>query len=124
VEQLLAALILRGEAFYEPSKQTRVVMLLWRTVDEWAEVLHSWVCTKPTRLLELCALTPPWQAVSTGQLNTILTLYEVQYPELPSELSDIPTTLLRRAIDVLRKTNRAQIIESAEGGGVRFFGGG
>jgi ESCRT-II complex subunit VPS25 len=68
--------------------------------------------------------TPHWQAVSTGQLNTILTFYEVQYPELPSELSDIPTTLLRRAIDVLRKTNRAQIIESAEGGGVRFFGGG
>lgn len=69
-------------------------------------------------------LTPHWQAVSTGQLNTILTLYEVQYPELPSELSNIPTTLLRRAIDVLRRTNRAQIIESAEGGGVRFFGGG
>jgi len=68
--------------------------------------------------------TLAWQAVSTGQLNTILTFYEVQYPEIPSELSDVPMALLRRAIDVLRKTNRAQIIESAEGGGVRFFGGG
>ena len=123
MEQLLVALVLHSEAFYEPAKQTRIVMLLWRTVDEWAEVLHSWVHPPPPTFV-LGALTPNWQAVSTGQLNVILTFYEIQYPELASELSDIPTTLLRRAIDVLRKTNRAQVIESAEGGGVRFFGGG
>lgn len=46
MEQLLAALVLHSEAFYEPAKQTRIVSLLWRTVDEWAEVLHSWVRNK------------------------------------------------------------------------------
>lgn len=68
-------------------------------------------------------LTNRPQAVATGQLNTILTFFEIQFPALPSELSDIPTLLLRKAIDVLRRNNRAQIIESADGGGVRFFTG-
>ncbi|KAG8819775.1 hypothetical protein FRC19_009558, partial [Serendipita sp. 401] len=62
-------------------------------------------------------------AVSTGQLNTILTFYEIQEPELPSELSGIPTPLLRRIIGILTKSNRAQMIDSAEGDGVRFFTG-
>lgn len=49
MEQLLAALVLHSEASYEPAKQTRIVTLLWRTVDEWAEVLHSWVRSKTAR---------------------------------------------------------------------------
>ena len=56
MEQLLVALVLHSEAFYEPAKQTRIVMLLWRTVDEWAEVLHSWVHLPPAFVLG--ALTP------------------------------------------------------------------
>lgn len=30
-------------AVYEPQKQTRSVLLYWRSADEWAETLHSWV---------------------------------------------------------------------------------
>jgi len=102
---LLEALVGAQEAAYEPPKQTSTVLLYWRKPEEWAEILHKW-------------------AVSTGQLNSILTFYEIQNPPIPSDLSDIPIVLLKRAISILAKTNRAQIIESAEGGGVRFFVGG
>ncbi|CAG8777511.1 14768_t:CDS:2, partial [Acaulospora colombiana] len=57
----------------------------------------------------------PLQAVSTGQLNSILTFYEIQNPQLESELQDIPAGLLRRVIIILTKSNRAQLIESADG---------
>jgi len=63
----------------------------------------------------------PIQATNTGQLNTILTFYEIISPEVPSQFTDMPLPLLRRVLAVLTKTGRAQIIEGAEGGGVRFF---
>lgn len=42
---------------------------------------------------------------------------------MESPLSDIPVALLRKAITVLTKTGRAQMIEIADGEGVRFFPG-
>ncbi|KZW00053.1 ESCRT-II complex, vps25 subunit [Exidia glandulosa HHB12029] len=102
LESLIATLVAQGKAYYDPPKQTRTVLLLWRTLDEWAEVLFTW-------------------ASDTGQLNTILTFYEIQEPELKSELSGIPTPLLRRAIQALIKSSRAQLIDGTEGGGVRIF---
>jgi len=40
---LIAELVSRNLAFYEPAKQTRSVILLWRLPEEWADVLYSWV---------------------------------------------------------------------------------
>ncbi|KAG8917464.1 hypothetical protein FRC01_002223 [Tulasnella sp. 417] len=66
--------------------------------------------------------------LSTGQLNTILTYYEIQNPEtVEGPMSDMPLPLLLKAIQVLAKSGRAQQLEGdaadgAEGGGgVRFF---
>jgi len=63
------------------------------------------------------------QASSTGQLNTIMTFYEIIEPPTPSELSNLPIPLLKRAIGILSKTARAQIIAVADGEGVRFLPG-
>jgi len=63
------------------------------------------------------------QASSTGQLNTIMTFYEIVEPPIPSELSNLPIPLLKRAIGILSKTARAQIIAVADGEGVRFLPG-
>ena len=68
-------------------------------------------------------ITQPRQATSTAQLNTILTFYEIIEPPVPSPLSGIPATLLRRAVNILTKTNRAQVIAVADGEGVRFLPG-
>ncbi|KIP03804.1 hypothetical protein PHLGIDRAFT_31637 [Phlebiopsis gigantea 11061_1 CR5-6] len=104
LSHILADMVAKNRAVYEPAKQTRAALLLWRSPEEWAEVLHSW-------------------ADSTGQLNTILTFPDIIEPPVPSPLSDIPMTLLRKAISVLAKTNRAQIISVADGEGVRFLAG-
>jgi len=63
------------------------------------------------------------QASSTGQLNTIMTFYEIVEPPIPSVLSNLPIPLLKRAIGILSKTARAQIIAVADGEGVRFLPG-
>ena len=129
-------------AVYEPPKQMRAVLLYWRLPEEWAEVLHEWVRAKPLsnpnsvfHTLNLSRwltrfLRPPFfavavllslQATKTGQLNTILTFYEISNPPVPSALSGIPESLLRSAIAILAKAGRAQLISISDGDGVRFL---
>lgn len=57
-------------------------------------------------------------------MNTIMTFYEITDPPVESPLSSVPIVILRKAIDVLSKSARAQIIAIADGEGVRFFPGG
>lgn len=63
------------------------------------------------------------QAISTGQLNTILTFYEIIEPPVPSPLSGIPQPILRKAIGILGTTSRSQIISIVDGEGVRLLAG-
>ncbi|KAF5316477.1 hypothetical protein D9619_006707 [Psilocybe cf. subviscida] len=102
LSNLLAAMVEKNLAAYEPPKQTRSVLLHWRLPEEWAEVLYDW-------------------AVSTGQLNVILTFYDITDPPLESALTNIPVPLLRKAISILGRTSRAQIIAISDGEGVRFL---
>lgn len=125
LSSLLAALVSKNVAVYEPAKQTRSVLLFWRQPEEWAEALHTWVILCPRCMLVLsCALTHlALKATATGQLNTILTFYEITDPPVPSPLSGLPLPLLRRAINVLTRSMRAQVIGVADGEGVRLFSG-
>ncbi|KAK0221868.1 ESCRT-II complex vps25 subunit [Armillaria fumosa] len=102
LEHIMGAMVAKNVAVFEPAKQTRSALLYWRLPEEWAETLHEW-------------------AASTGHLNTIMTFYEVTDPPLESPLSGIPVALLRKAIGILAKTSRAQLIAVADGEGVRFF---
>ncbi|CAE6436391.1 unnamed protein product [Rhizoctonia solani] len=108
LESILSRLVSNKLAEFEPPNQTRSVIVYWRKPEEWAEALHDW-------------------ANQTGQFNTILTLYEIQNPDIPSAFTDIPLPLLRRAINILTTTSRAQFIEGTSGGhtgtAVRFFAG-
>ena len=65
----------------------------------------------------------PYQVASTGQLGTIMTFYEIMEPPVESSLSGIPLALLKKAINILSKSGRAQLIAVADGEGVRFFAG-
>ncbi|KAL1716273.1 ESCRT-II complex subunit-domain-containing protein, partial [Schizophyllum commune] len=104
LEKILASMVSRNQAAYEPAKQTRAALIYWRTPEEWAEELHQWVA-------------------STGQLGTIMTFYEIMEPPVESSLSGIPLPLLKKAISILAKSGRAQLIAVADGEGVRFFQG-
>ncbi|KAI0765991.1 ESCRT-II complex subunit-domain-containing protein [Irpex lacteus] len=101
---ILADMVSKNLAVYEPVRQTRSVLLYWKTPEEWAETLHGW-------------------ADSTGQLNSILTFYDIIEPPVPSPLTGLPLTILRKAIAILAKTSRAQTIAVADGEGVRFLAG-
>ncbi|KAI0831896.1 ESCRT-II complex vps25 subunit [Trametes gibbosa] len=101
---ILADMVAKGHAAYEPPRQTALVLLYWRSADEWAQVLHDW-------------------ASATGQLNTILTFYEIVEPPVPSPLSGVPLPIVRRAVGVLARSIRAQIIAVSDGEGVRFLPG-
>ncbi|KXN90698.1 Vacuolar protein-sorting-associated protein 25 [Leucoagaricus sp. SymC.cos] len=101
---ILATMVQRNLAVYEPPKQTRSVLLYWRLPEEWADALHRW-------------------AVDTGQLNTIMTFYDITNPPLESPLSGVPVILLKKAISILSKTGKAQLISITDGEGVRFFAG-
>jgi len=107
---------------YEPAKQTRAVL-----PEGCAEVLHEWVCVflfpshllalyvRPLRLMPMLYAIPTlvaggFEATSTGQLNTILTLYEIANAPVSSVLSGIPESRLRNAIAILAKSGRAQLI--------------
>lgn len=126
---ILSSMVSKDIATYEPPKQTRSVLLYWRLPEEWAEVLHEWVRTLP---LMLPPYLPPvlsvkhcrQQATTTGHLNTILTFYEIIEPPVESPLTGLPVPLLRKAIAVLAKGGRAQLISISDGEGVRFFAGG
>ncbi|KAH7335321.1 ESCRT-II complex vps25 subunit [Rhizoctonia solani] len=108
LESILSRLVSNKLAEFEPPNQTKSVIVYWRKPEEWAEALHDW-------------------ANQTGQFNTILTLYEIQNPDIPSAFTDIPLPLLRRAINILTATSRAQFIEGTAGShmgtAVRFFAG-
>ena len=44
LEYIISQMVAKDLAVYEPAKQTRSVLLYWRLPEEWAEVLHEWVC--------------------------------------------------------------------------------
>lgn len=53
LSDILAIMVSRNVAAYEPPKQTRAVLVYWRLPEEWAEVLYDWVCNilqNPDRL--------------------------------------------------------------------------
>lgn len=80
------------------------VWVYWRTLAEWAAVLYDHVD-------------------GTAQLNTPLTYYEItegDYSHL-SELDKLPTPILKSAISILVKQNKAVTIKTANGEGVKFI---
>lgn len=97
-----------GRASYiDPKKQDAGILVYWRTLDEWAKILHEHV--------EL-----------TGQLGSILTVYELtKLDESASEeLRDLDYSLFVRIIEVLVKRGRAQALPAddkpGEIGGVKI----
>src|SRR5258707_13846719 len=48
LQYISSQMVMKNLAVYEPAKQTRSVLLYWRLPEEWAEVLHEWVCSKQT----------------------------------------------------------------------------
>ncbi|TIB77754.1 ESCRT-II complex, vps25 subunit [Wallemia mellicola] len=100
---ILDSLVKNGLATYTDTTKESV-WVYWRTLAEWAAVLYDHVD-------------------GTAQLNTPLTYYELtegDYSHL-SELNGLPTPILRSAINILVKQNKAVTIKTSNGEGVKFI---
>ncbi|KAK9377935.1 ESCRT-II complex subunit-domain-containing protein [Lipomyces chichibuensis] len=111
-KEVLDSMVKKGDAEWvsgsgsQVSKNTSAI-IYWRRPEEWANIIADWID-------------------STGQKNTILTLYEIAEGDLSlsQDFRGIDPTILRKALDVLIRRGQAQIMKSADGeeAGVKFFG--
>lgn len=90
---------LKKAAYVDP-KKPETILVYWRSLAEWAKVLHDYVD-------------------STGQLGTILTVYELTKLEdtVSEDLRNLDYNLLVKVLDVLMKEGKAQILMAEDGSG-------
>ncbi|MCJ1475940.1 hypothetical protein MMC13_004604 [Lambiella insularis] len=76
----------------------------WRSVEAWGEGIVGWV-------------------ESTGQKNTVLTLYELMEGEstIGQDFHGMDPDVLQRALQMLVKRGKAQVFGSEDQQGVKFF---
>ncbi|KAI2628856.1 ESCRT-II complex, vps25 subunit [Hypoxylon sp. NC1633] len=81
-----------------------VYWVYWRTPEEWAALVESWV-------------------EETAQKGTVLTLYELTEGEATrgTEFHGLDPDLLQKALQVLVKRGKAQIFGQEDQQGVKFF---
>lgn len=90
-----------------PGKYDQGIYVYWRSLDEWGEMLYD-------------------HAAQTGQLDTVMTIYELTSEDLtlPEPLKHLDQAFLLTIIADLKKKNKVQILK--EGGtvaGVKFGSG-
>lgn len=80
------------------------VWLYWRSPEEWAALLASWV-------------------EATGQRSTVLTLYELLEGDAAQgqPFWGMPVEVARTAVAVLVRRGKAQTLGEGDGLGVKFF---
>lgn len=87
--------------YINPKNPELGIYVYWRSITEWAQLLYDFVD-------------------KTGQLGTVLTLYELTKAEdsgLPESLRNLDEELLVKVLkDVLIKQGRAQLLMDDEGG--------
>lgn len=105
--EILQYMIKKNKAgFINPKQKDLGIFIYYKSLNEWSDLLYSYID-------------------STGQLNTILTIYELTKSEmnLPKDLYNLDELLLVKIIkDVLMKSGKAQIImdDNGEIGGVKI----
>lgn len=92
---------LRKAQYVDAKKPEAGVLIYWRSLAEWAKALHDYV-------------------EKTGQLGTILTVYELtslEDPLMHDDLRNIDYNLFVKVLDVLIKQGKAQVLMSDDGSG-------
>ncbi|KAM0756251.1 DUF852 domain-containing protein [Meredithblackwellia eburnea MCA 4105] len=106
VEKMVAA----GTAEYDPPVSSKALptgfLVYWKRPEEWATVIYDWI-------------------KASGQTNSIMTFYELtEGGDLvhTTEFYQLPEPFLRRALDVLVKSGKAQVFKGVgeDGDGVKF----
>ncbi|WWD21661.1 hypothetical protein CI109_106147 [Kwoniella shandongensis] len=106
LKRLMLEMVKNGEAAPDPPKQDTRYLLYWRKPDEWGDLIYTWV-------------------TDNGLNASIMTFYEITDGDLShtTEFYELPTPLLRKALESLVKRGKAQLLEGKGevGEGVRFL---
>lgn len=90
---------LERATYVNPKQQDAGILIFWRTTDEWARMLYEHVD-------------------KTGQLGSVLTVYELTLPDEPSvdeDFRNLDYNLFKRIVNVLVKQGKAQVLLSDDG---------
>jgi len=103
---VLSSLEKSGHVEWENPKDKKRCFLMWRTPDEWADLIYKWVC-------------------ASGMTDTVCTLFELHSGDDTGseEFHGIDIGVLRKALQVLERRGKAQIFsaEDPQEEGVKFF---
>lgn len=103
---VLTSLEKTGHVQWENNKDKRRCYLMWRTPDEWADLIFNWV-------------------VSSGLTDTVCTLFELHSGDdtANEEFHGIDIGVLRKSLQVLEQRGKAHIFsaEDPREEGVKFF---
>lgn len=125
-------------------KERTTAVIYWRKPEEWANIIYEWVSSTHGDLVNGLADDDDAQIDSTGQKNSVLTLYEISRGDLTTlqgenpanqvcaaemaclrtsaEFHGMEPTVLRKSLDILVKRGSAQVFgTTSEEMGVKFF---
>lgn len=103
VIKVLDALAVKGNIEWSDKSKSRCVVM-WRTPAEWGNLIYKWAC-------------------KSGMKNTVCTLYELTSGNdtKGEEFYGLEDWLLSRALRVLQRQQKAEIISFDGNEGVKFF---
>ena len=106
IQMILDSLSKTGHVEWENAKDKTRCYLMWRTPDEWADLVFQWVS-------------------NSGMTDTVCTLFELHSGEdtMNEEFHGIDINVLQKALRVLERRGKAQIFvaENPQEEGVKFF---
>eukprot|EP00112_Aurelia_sp_Birch-Aquarium-sp1_P025379 Seg841.3 transcript_id=Seg841.3/GoldUCD/mRNA.D3Y31 product="Vacuolar protein-sorting-associated protein 25" protein_id=Seg841.3/GoldUCD/D3Y31 len=96
-----------GHLEWEDVKTKNRCVIMWRTPEEWADMIYTWV-------------------QNNGLTDTVCTLYELVSGEEAGtqEFKGLDMFILKRALQALERRGKAQILQgedSNEDAGVKFY---
>lgn len=111
---MISILVSRNLAFYEPPEQTRSVIVLWRLPEEWADILHSWVCEDIAPPYPTLMSVRRWQLVNSTlflpSMRSEILLYLPHFLEYPSPFYGVPSqSLLAQAAHKSLKSQMGRV---------------
>eukprot|EP00794_Sanderia_malayensis_P017496 gene17497-19246_t len=97
----------KGNVEWEDSKIKSRCIVMWKTPDEWADIIFEWV-------------------KNSGLTDTVCTLFELVNGEEAStqEFKNLDMDVLKKSLQALEKRGKAQMLsteDSDENTGVKFF---
>eukprot|EP00850_Spirogloea_muscicola_P014956 SM000111S18779 [mRNA] locus=s111:170626:172293:+ [translate_table: standard] len=122
----LGALVAEGRAEWL-DKGHQKCLILWRRVEDWADIVLQFVCSLPSAQISNASCTLPLMTMvrDNAMENNVMTLEELRQGDdvRGTELEGVDMTILLRAVKLLESRGKAALFKgtTADDEGVKFF---